>query len=224
MICSKTHCCSCLSSNKKHLHDSPTHIHQRQYSPTSNTASSSLIKPTDLWSGADCLSPPTATIRNSNAGERHYETSSTAGSGTLQRCNHHHHHHPYHHTQETQPLTNNMDLNNVEQRHSYVPSNDGSSSIDGNTSGFTINGKFNSSIRTRPIAVGGPFDQQAQKKSMKNLREFFVFILLIILTKIVFSFFSDGYCFYYESFKYTSTTTTCDRATYSTESTICCST
>jgi hypothetical protein len=175
MICSRTHCCSCLSTNKKHLHDSPTHLHQRQYSPTSNTASSSLIKPNDLWAGADCLSsppPPTATIRNSNTGERHYETSSTAGSGTLQRCNHHHHHHLYHHTQESQPLTSNIELNNDQQRHSYVPSNDGSSSIDGNTSGFTINSKFNTSIRTRPIAVGGPFEQQTQKRSMKNLRMF----------------------------------------------------
>ncbi len=172
MICSRTRCCSCLSTDKKHLHDSPTHIHQRPYSPTSNTASSSLIKPTDLWAGADCLSsPPTATIRNSNAGERHYETSSTAGSATLQRCNHHHHH-LYHHTQETQPLTNNMELNNDQQRHSYVPSNDGSSSIDGNTSGFVMNTKFNSSIRTRSIAVGGSFEQQLQKKPMKNLRMF----------------------------------------------------
>jgi hypothetical protein len=172
MICSRTRCCSCLSTDKKHLHDSPTHIHQRPYSPTSNTASSSLIKPTDLWAGADCLSPPpTATIRNSNAGERHYETSSTAGSATLQRCNHHHHH-LYHHTQETQPLTNNMELNNDQQRHSYVPSNDGSSSIDGNTSGFMMNTKFNSSIRTRSIAVGGSFEQQLQKKPMKNLRMF----------------------------------------------------
>ncbi|CAF0745234.1 unnamed protein product [Rotaria sordida] len=173
IICSKTSCCccSCWSGNKKHIHNSPTHSHQRQYSPTSNTASSSLIKPTDLWAGADCLSPPTATIRNSNTTERHYETSSTAGSGTLQRCNHHHHHHHplYHHTQETQPLTSNIELNNDQQRHSYVPSNDGSSSIDGNTSSFPINGKFNTSIRTRPIAVGGSFEQQTQKKSMKNL-------------------------------------------------------
>ncbi len=169
MICSRTHCCSCLSTDKKHIHDSPTHIHQRQYSPTSNTVSSSLLKPTDLWSGADCLSPVTATIRNSNTGERHYETSSTAGSGTLQRCNHHHHH-LYHHTQETQPLTNNIELNNDQSRHSYVPSNDGSNSMDGNTSGFTINGKFNSSMRTRPIAVNGSFEPQPQKKSMKNLR------------------------------------------------------
>ncbi|CAF3339111.1 unnamed protein product [Rotaria sp. Silwood1] len=168
LICSKSNCCSCWSANKKHIHDSPTHSHQRQYSPTSNTASSSLIKPTDLWAGADCLSPPTATIRNSNTSERHYETSSTAGSGTLQRCNHHHHH-LYHHTQETQPLTNNIELNSDQQRHSYVPSNDGSSSIDGNTSGFALNGKFNTSIRTRPIAVGGQFEQQTQKKSMKNL-------------------------------------------------------
>ncbi|CAF0777259.1 unnamed protein product [Rotaria sp. Silwood1] len=167
LICSKSNCCSCWSANKKHIHDSPTHSHQRQYSPTSNTASS-LIKPTDLWAGADCLSPPTATIRNSNTSERHYETSSTAGSGTLQRCNHHHHH-LYHHTQETQPLTNNIELNSDQQRHSYVPSNDGSSSIDGNTSGFALNGKFNTSIRTRPIAVGGQFEQQTQKKSMKNL-------------------------------------------------------
>jgi hypothetical protein len=174
MICFRTRCCSCLSTNKKHIHNSPNHIHQRQYSPTSNTASSSLIKPTDLWAGADSLSPPTATIRNSNNCERHYETSSTAGSGTLQRCNHHHHHqHLYHHTQESQPLTNNMELNNDQQRHSYVPSNDGSSSIDGNTSGFTINGKFNTSIRTRPIAVGGSFEQQTQKKSTKNLRMFY---------------------------------------------------
>ncbi|CAM4739715.1 unnamed protein product [Rotaria magnacalcarata] len=168
IICSRSACCSCLSSNKKHINDSPTHSHQRQYSPTSNTASSSLIKPTDLWAGADCLSPPTATIRNSNTSERHYETSSTAGSGTLQRCNHHHHH-LYHHAQETQPLTNNIELNNDQQRHSYVPSNDGSSSIDGNTTGFTINGKFNSSMRTRPIAVGSPFEQPPQKKPMKNL-------------------------------------------------------
>jgi hypothetical protein len=174
VICSRTRCCSCLSTNKKHINDSPNHLHQRQYSPTSNTASSSLIKPNDLWAGADCLSPPTATIRNSNTGERHYETSSTAGSGTIQRCNHHHHHHPhlYHHTQESQPLTNNMELNNDQQRHSYVPSNDGSSSIDGNTSGFTINSKFNTSMRTRPIAVGASFEQQTQKKSVKNLRMF----------------------------------------------------
>lgn len=175
LICSRSQCCSCLSTNKKPLHDSPNHLHQRQYSPTSNTASSSLIKPNDLWAGADCLSPPTATIRNSNTGERHYETSSQAGSATLQRCNHHHH--LYHHTQESQPLTNNMDLNNDQQRHSYVPSNDGSSSIDGNTSGFTINPKFNTSIRTRPIAVGTSFEQTTQqKKSMKNLRMFFFFI------------------------------------------------
>jgi hypothetical protein len=173
MICSRTRCCSCLSTNKKHLHDSPTHLHHRQYSPTSNTASSSLIKPTDLWAGADCLSPPTATIRNSNMAERHYETSSTAGSGTLQRCNHPHHH-LYHHTPETQPLTNNMELNNDPQRHSYVPSNDGSSSIDGNTSGFAMNTKFNTSMRTRPIAVGTAFEQQTQKKSMKNLRRVFI--------------------------------------------------
>jgi hypothetical protein len=129
------------------------------------------MKPTDLWAGADCLSPSTAMIRNSNTGERHYEASSTAGSGTLQRCSHHHHHLVYHHTQETQPLTNNMDSTIDQQRHSFVPSNDGSSSIDGNTSGFTLNGKFNASMRTRPIAVGGSFDQQAQKKSVKNLRK-----------------------------------------------------
>ncbi|UJR33928.1 hypothetical protein I4U23_021347 [Adineta vaga] len=171
IICSRAQCCFCMSNDKKQIHDSPTHIHQRQYSPTSNTASSSLMKPTDLWAGADCLSPPTATIRNSNPGERHYETSSTAGSGTLQRCNHHHHHQHllYHHNQETQPLTNNIDSNIDQQRHSFAHSNDGSNSMDGNTSGFTLNGKFNASVRTRPIAVGGSFDQQAQKKSMKNL-------------------------------------------------------
>lgn len=171
IICSRSTCCTCLSSNKKHIHSSPTHSHHRPYSPTSNTASSSLIKPTDLWAGADCLSPPTATIRNSNASERHYETSSTAGSGTLQRCSHHHHH-LYHHPQETQPLTNSIDLNHDQQRHSYVPSNDGSSSIDGNTSGFMMNAKFNSSIRTRPMVVGAAFEQQSQKKSTKNLRMF----------------------------------------------------
>lgn len=171
MVCSRTHCCACGSKEQKHLHDSPTHIHQRAYSPTSNAASSSLIKPNDLWAGADCLSPSTTAIRNCNTGERHYETSSTAGTATLQRCNHHHHH-LYHHTQETQPLTNHIELNNDQQRHSYVPSNDGSSSIDGNTSGFTINSKFNSSMRTRPIAVGGSFEQPPQKKSMKNLRMF----------------------------------------------------
>jgi hypothetical protein len=44
--------------------------------------------------------------------------------------------------------------------------------MDGNTSGFTINGKFNSSMRTRPIAVNGSFEPQPQKKSMKNLRMF----------------------------------------------------
>lgn len=170
LVCSRTRCCSCVSTEQKQFHDSPTHIHQRPYSPTSNGASSSLIKPTDLWAGADCLSPPPPTIRNCNPGERHYETSSTAGSATLQRCNHHHHHHMYHHTQETQPLTNHIEMNNDQQRHSYVPSNDGSSSIDGNTSGFGINTKFNSSMRTRPIAVGGSFEQQAQKKSVKNLR------------------------------------------------------
>lgn len=170
IVCARSNCCSCWSTNKKHIHDSPMHSHQRQYSPTSNTASSSLMKPTDLWAGADYLSPPTATIRNSNNVERHYETSSTTGSGTLQRCSHHHHHHMYHHTPETQPLTNNTELSNDQQRHSYVPSNDGSSSIDGNTSGFIINSKFNTSMRTRPIAVGGSFDQQVQKKSMKNLR------------------------------------------------------
>ena len=173
VICSRAQCCSCMSTDKKHSHHSPTHMHQRQYSPTSNTPSSSLMKPTDLWAGADCLSPPpllSTTGRNSNAGERHYESSSTTGSGTLQRCNHHHHH-LYHHTQETQPLTNNIELNNEQQRHSYVPSNDGSSSLDGNTNSFSINAKFNNSMRTRPIAVGAPFEQAAQKKSMKNLRE-----------------------------------------------------
>jgi hypothetical protein len=173
-LCSRAYCCSCLSTKKKHLHDSPTHIHQRQYSPTSNTASSSLIKPTDLWAGADCLSsppPPPNNMRNNNAGERHYETSSTAGSATLQRCNHPHHH-LYHHTQETQPLTNNMEMSHDQQRHSYVPSNDGSSSMDGNSNSFVINSKFNASMRTRPIAVGGTFESQAQKKPVKNLREF----------------------------------------------------
>ncbi|CAF0841877.1 unnamed protein product [Adineta steineri] len=171
MLCSRTRCCSCISNNKKHIHDSPTHMHQRQYSPTSNTASSSLMKPNDLWAGADCLSPTTTTVlRTSNTCERHYETSSTAGSGTLQRCNHHNHHLLYHHTQESQPLTNNIDTNMDQQRLSYVPSNDGSSSVDGHTtSGFTLNGKFNASIRTRPIAVGASFEQQSQKKSMKNL-------------------------------------------------------
>jgi hypothetical protein len=133
------------------------------------------MKPNDLWAGADCLSSPpapTATLRTSNGPERHYEASSTAGSGTLQRCNHHHHHQhqAYHHSQETQPLTNHNDMSNDQHRHSYVPSNDGSSSLDGNTNGFIMNSKFNASLRTRPIVVGGPFESQAQKKSMKNLR------------------------------------------------------
>ena len=223
MICSRTQCCFCVSNEKKQIHDSPTHLHQRQYSPTSNTASSSLIKPTDLWAGADCLSPPTATIRNSNIGERHYETSSTAGSGTLQRCNHHHHHPLYLHNQETQPLTNNLESNMDQQRHSFVPSNDGSSSIDGNTSGFTLNGKFNASVRSRPIAVGGSFEQQTQKKSMKNLRKSShssykwnkIDIALV---------FSNGHGIYHESYQYSSTTTACHRSTYSAKSSIYCAT
>jgi hypothetical protein len=45
--------------------------------------------------------------------------------------------------------------------------------MDGNTAGFSINGKFNTSIRTRPIAAAGaPFEQQTQKKTTKNLRMF----------------------------------------------------
>ena len=214
IICSRTHCCSCFSTKHKYTRDSPTHVHQRQYSPINNAALS-LIKPNDLWAGADCLSPPTATIRNSGTAERHYETSSTAGSGTLQRCNHHHrHHHLYHHTQETQPLTHNIELNNDQHRHSYVPSNDGSSSIDGNTNGLT---RFNTSIRTRPIAISAPFEQQMPKKSMKNLRK----CSLIDLNNMLFHF-SYGYCIYNESYKCTATA--CHCSTHSTESSICCST
>lgn len=169
LVCTRAHCCTCFMNDKKHLHESPTHIHQRQYSPTSNTASSSLMKGNDLWAGADCISSPPVPsgVRNMNISERHYEASSTAGSGTLQRCNHHHH--MYHHTQETQPLTSGIEMNNDQHRHSFVPSNDGSASLDGNSNGFSLNGKFNNSMRTRPIAVGGPFDSQAQKKTMKTL-------------------------------------------------------
>ena len=176
VLCSRAHCCLCFSNPKKHLHESPNHMHQRQYSPTSNTGSSSLMKPNDLWAGADCISPPpipASSLRNGNVVERHYEASSTGGSGTMQRCNHHHHH-LYHHTQETQPLTAGIDMNNDQHRHSYVPSNDGSNSFDGTSNGFSINPKFNGSMRTRPIAVGTPFDTQTQKKSMKNLRKFIV--------------------------------------------------
>ncbi|CAF1302198.1 unnamed protein product, partial [Didymodactylos carnosus] len=142
---------------------------QRRFSATSNTnlnmnTSSSVMKPTDIWAGADHSlvhennnHNSGTTIRN-NSIERHYD-GSACSSGTMQRCHHHH----LHQQHEIQPLTGGNDL---QQRHSYVPSNDGSSSA---ADVSTTNNKMINQ-RSRPIAM--PFDQTTQlkdRKSMKNL-------------------------------------------------------
>ncbi|CAF1512862.1 unnamed protein product, partial [Didymodactylos carnosus] len=148
-------CFCCRRSSKTKL--------QRRFSATSNTnlntnTASSITKPADLWTGAG---HSLIHDNNHNSGttnnsiERHYD-GSTGSNGTMQRCHLYQQH-------EIQPLT---DAHNLQQRHSYVPSNDGSSST---TELLTTNNKMTNQ-RSRPIAV--PYDQTLQakdRKSMKNL-------------------------------------------------------